>query len=133
MRTNKYTFRVATIVLLSFIISLTFSCQKDYFIPVILSESDTISFKEDLQPIFNKSCLGSGCHSTNGGLQPFLDVEIAYESLIGGNYVDTINPESSNLYKRISATSNFMPPASKLPPVEIQQILMWIKQGAQSN
>jgi hypothetical protein len=109
------------------------SCSKDYFVPPDISETDIQSFSKDIQPIFTKSCLGSGCHSVSGGLVPFLESAISYDNLIGGNYVDTLNPAGSKLYVRISANSNTMPPTSKLPPAEIKKILIWIKQGAQNN
>ena len=120
------------IVMIGFILSLN-SCRKDYFIPVKISESDTLYFSTDIQPIFNGDCLGSGCHSVNGGVAPFLEQDLAWDNLIYGNYVDTLNPESSILYQRIDATSNIMPPAAKLPSGDIQKILIWIKQGALNN
>ena len=112
---------------------VTNGCRKDYFLPVSISESDTISFNSVIQPILTSDCLGSGCHSVSGGIPPFLEEGLAYDNLIYGNYVDTANPESSILYVRISASSNIMPPAGKLPELEIQQILVWIKQGALNN
>jgi hypothetical protein len=134
MMSNKKYMPVFSVLIFTLTLATLISgCSKDYFAPVNISESDTLSYSADIQPIFTKSCLGSGCHSVNGGLQPFLESSISYESLLGGNYVDTLAPESSIIYARINASSNFMPPSAKLPPVEIQKILIWIKQGAQKN
>jgi hypothetical protein len=103
-------------------------CGKDYFPPVDLGDQP-ISFSQDLVPIFTKSCLG-GCHPGQNTLN--LEAESAYDNLIDGNYVDTLKPEQSLLYKRVGPGGN-MPTGGKLPAVEIQKILLWIKQGAQNN
>ena len=111
------------------LVSIT-SCQYEEFEPVVLDDSDTISYSEIIQPMLETSCLGSGCHVTVGGVPPNLEPSFAYQSLIHGGYVDTASAEESLLYLRMSAD---MPPSGNLPDLEIQQVLQWIKQGAQEN
>jgi hypothetical protein len=106
-------------------------CQKEYFPPVQLDESTPISFKSDVLPIFTASCLGSGCHD-NGGVSPNLSEGLAYLSLTEGGMVDTLQPEKSVLYDRIKIKGD-MPKSGKLPEIQIQKILLWIKQGTKDN
>src|SRR4051794_6677880 len=61
----------------------------------------TVSFSQDLQVIFNKSCSVSGCHSA-GGQTPNLTTGNAYNSLITGSYLDKSSPENSFLYLKMS-------------------------------
>jgi hypothetical protein len=59
--------------------------------------SGPVSFKNDLLPVFNANCALSGCH-TSGGLKPDLSADKAYTSILGGNYVNTGDPQGSELY-----------------------------------
>ncbi|NQV53365.1 MAG: hypothetical protein HQ500_09290 [Flavobacteriales bacterium] len=106
------------------------ACEYQEFEPVVLDDTDTISYSEIIQPMFEASCLGSGCHVSAGGVPPNLEADFAYLSLIGGNYVDTLNAEESTLYLRIEKD---MPPSGALSDLQIEQVLLWIKQGAKEN
>lgn len=113
------------------------SCSKEEG-PIIVIPPDTtgsgvdsISFANDIQPIFNSSC--TGCHNNT---HPQLDLSdgYAYNQLWtdGANvpYVDTVNAEQSILYVR--ATTD-MPPSGALQSFETDKILKWIQQGAKNN
>lgn len=108
---------------------LAVSCGKDYFPPVELSEDQEVSFANEIIPVFTRSCV-EGCHPGQHALN--LKEGSAYDQLVEGNYVDTLQPDKSVLYTRVAPGGN-MPPGSKLPPIEIQKILLWIKQGAKNN
>ncbi len=96
----------------------------------------TVSFNNDIIPIFNSNCSFSGCHSSashSGGLT--LEATVAYSQLLnsGSGYVDTLNPELSLLYSRLISASNPMPPNAKLNDCSKQLILKWIQQKAKNN
>lgn len=110
-----------------FVLALS-SCSYEwieYDEPVI---PDTVSFKNDIVPIFNQSCNSAGCHS-EGGFDPVLTPEVAYSELIDGGYVNTENPEGSTLY--LSMTSGSMEIYAQ--PGDAELILEWIKDGANNN
>lgn len=108
------------------------SCNYGYLESIKVEIPDTVSFSNDVIPIFNESCNESGCHSP-GGIAPDLTPENAYWDLWLYGMVDTTDPESSLLYTRMASTSNPMPPTSKLRDDKIQLILAWIEQGALDN
>lgn len=83
-----------------------------------------ISYAEQVQPIFDDKCVS--CHS--GGIPPDLTPEVSYEELMDGGYVDTDNPESSELYQKLLGTHN-----SRATEEEKLTILQWITEGALNN
>jgi hypothetical protein len=91
--------------------------------------AQNVSFSGDLQPIFDANCASSGCHG--GAHEPTLTADKSYNSLMSGGFVNTIIPTESILYQEVNSGS--MPPTGKLAPVQIQQILDWIKNGAPNN
>lgn len=97
---------------------------------------DTISFQNDVLPIFNSSCSLSACHRGTfpaGNLN--LEASQAYEELTkpGSGYVNTGNPTHSILYSMLISKTQPMPPDEKLDPCKIETILRWIEQGALNN
>ena len=108
------------------------SCRYDYYVEPVIEITDTVSFANDILPIFNNSCSTSGCHNT-GGIAPDLSPVSAYDNLFLYNLVDTASPEMSVLYIRMNSTSDPMPPAGKLQPIEIATVLAWIEQGGNNN
>jgi hypothetical protein len=96
--------------------------------------TQTVSFKTDIMPIFNKSCNIAGCHNS-GGNNPDLSADKAYNSLINGKYVDTGSPDQSELYLFLTGKkSPQMPLGASSNPSSINQLtLAWIKQGAKNN
>ena len=91
--------------------------------------SATVSFKNDVQPIFAEDCVV--CHGGTSGLS--LDT---YENVMkGGNYGADVIP--SNVYGSRLAhfiSSGYMPfHKASLNSTEIQAILDWIAEGAPNN
>ncbi len=98
------------------------SCEKVvYPIPEL---PDTVSYSLDIQPIFDNKCVS--CHS--GSRDPDLRPENSYASLINGGYVDTDNPEDSELIKKLYGSHD-----ARATETEKQLILLWIEEGAKNN
>ena len=123
------------ILLITFTIFLT-SCGKDkgpIYIDSI-NEPDSISFKKDIQPMFDQYCIL--CHNENDE-QLNLTKEYSYKQLksIGYSapYVLPCNAEESILYKTLLGYPTIMPPQGSLPEIDIQKVLQWIKEGALYN
>ncbi|HEU5290435.1 MAG TPA: cytochrome c [Cyclobacteriaceae bacterium] len=91
-----------------------------------------VSLKNDVQPIFNRDCNMSGCHDAIPSHDPGLTPEIAYDELISGGYVNTIDPANSILY--LSVNGGGMP-SGRAPLSENDKkiILAWITEGAKNN
>jgi hypothetical protein len=97
---------------------------------------ETVSFNNDLVPLFNQNCSISGCHSGNapaGNLN--LEPVVAYSQLMkkSAGYVDTIHPQYSILYSQMSSASTPMPPTGNLDQCKIDLVMKWIEQKAKNN
>lgn len=108
------------------------SCKKDFLVPEAVNIPDTVSFSNDVLPIFAENCISSGCHNT-GAIAPDLTEANAYSSLISYGFTNTSDPESSTLYLRMNGTTKPMPPTGKLPQSKVDLVLKWIEQGALDN
>ncbi len=98
------------------------SCEKVvYPIPEL---PDTVSYSLDIQPIWDNKCVS--CHS--GSRDPDLRPENSYASLINGGYVDTDNPDDSELIKKLYGSHD-----ARATETEKQVILLWIEEGAKNN
>lgn len=130
---NKYFSFLAIAILIG---SLYTSCRKDIG-PVVVPPAITtpVSFRNDVQPIFNASCIS--CHNaTHQYLQ--LDSCCSYYELFftGANapYVDTLNPSQSLIIKRMTGEIGpTMPLTGQLPQDQIDLVLRWIEEGAKNN
>ncbi len=96
----------------------------------------TVSFNQDVLPIFNAQCSTPGCHTSaahEGSLN--LEASAAYNQLSssGSGYIDTLHPEFSLLYSKLITASGTMPPTGKLDDCKINLILKWIQQKAKNN
>lgn len=108
-------------------------CYKDKTVITDVPEiTRTVSFSQDIIPIFNESCSISGCHSS-GGQKPDLTEANAYNSLAIGGYVDTNTPDNSLLYLKVSGQKGTPMPPSGVNKQYAALILAWIKQGANNN
>jgi len=110
--------------------------------------SGSVSFKNDVQPIFTASCASSSCH---GGSSPQkgqnLTVGNAFSNIVNVASVEVpsylrVKPSSSDssyLYMKITGDSRIasgtvkMPKGGSLSSADIQTIKNWIDQGAQNN
>lgn len=119
--------------LAGFTLLLIAGCYKDKTVILDAAEiTRTVSYAEDIVPIFNSSCNASGCHSS-GGKSPDLSASNAYNSLILGNYIDKETPVNSELYKWMSGKRGLPMPVSGVNKEYNALILAWIKQGANNN
>lgn len=122
-------------VFISISIILLASCSKDegpFY--TTLSDTSSISFKKNVQPIFNSYC--TRCHTTSHKKLILLE-SYSYKQLLTDGarapYVDTKNPESSIIWQYLNGKPTIMPPSGSIPDYEKQVILNWIKQGAKNN
>jgi len=131
---KKLTLHIACLIVTA--LTLFSSCRKDTG-PIVIPEpiTEPISFREDIQPIFNSSCIS--CHNAT---HPSLQLDSCcsyYELLFVGNnapYVDTLNPVESRLIKRMTGViAPVMPMTGQLPQDQIDLVLRWIEEGAQNN
>jgi hypothetical protein len=91
---------------------------------------DVISFKDNVQPLFNASCIS--CHK--GSTDPVLEANVSYANLING-YVVKGDANASILYKALLNNDGIplMPPDGKWSDNKINLVKGWIDQGALDN
>ena len=87
---------------------------------------DSISFAQDIVPIFAAKC--TICHS--GSTPPDLRASKAYTSLVGGNLVVSKDPDNSTLYKEVKAGGGMATYASAS---DVSLIKRWILAGIKNN
>lgn len=96
----------------------------------------TISFRQDIIPIFNSYCAIPACHT---GANPTgflnLDSAAAYDNLRRGSYFHAYQPQYSTLYNKVTGGggAGIMPPTGQLPASLTDKIYCWIQQGALDN
>lgn len=134
---KKHTFPV----LLSLIIVLTLiSCSNDSGND-IMGPVEDVSFVNDIQPIFNGSCGGAGCHvgATQNGvnLSSYDQVMNSAGQQYGREIVEPGSPDESPLVDKIEPNPQFgqrMPfGRDPLSNHQIEQIRVWIEEGALDN
>ena len=109
---------------------LVSSCYYDKVV-VYTGVPTNVSFKNDILPILNQHCNTTGCHDATPSHAPSLVEANAYNALILGQYVNTVDPASSKFYKEVEAGS--MPPSGALGINQQMLILGWITDGALDN
>lgn len=103
------------------------ACEYAYVEPIkVVLDPDPVSFAEKLEPAFASKC--ASCHSS---MAPVLTSGSAYNSLIGGGYINTADPETSEIYLKIQA--GHPSASSTFNATEIAYLLKWIEEGAQNN
>lgn len=114
--------KVPFIFLFLLLIAAIVSCEK-----VTLEQpefNETVSFQEDIIPIFESKCVT--CH--DGTTDPDLRSENAYQELTSDGFVNIQNPEESELYTTLRGSHD-----ARATELEKQKILAWIKQGAEND
>ena len=107
------------------IIYLLNGCVYEEITPKEIIVPDSVSFATDIIPIFDTNCNTAGCHSTNS-ITPDLTAANAWISLTFFGYVETSNPESSQIYQKLTTGSM----KGRATDQQIALILKWIEQGA---
>ncbi len=106
------------------------SCEYVYIEPPEVPPVDTtviVSFDTTIVPIFSdQSC--TSCHKT-GGTSPDLTPDNAYTSIVPG-LVNLNDPESSTIYTKPHQDGSHY---QKYTPIQAQNVLVWIEQGAKNN
>jgi hypothetical protein len=110
---------------------MAFSCTYDTLEMKPVETPDTVSFSNDVIPVFETNCAYAGCHNA-GGIPPDLTEANAYFELTTFGYIeqDTALAEQSLLYQKIDIGGSMEKYASDN---DRALILKWIKQGAQNN
>ncbi|BAX82173.1 cytochrome c family protein [Labilibaculum antarcticum] len=115
-------------LLLVFLTSLCFvSCEYDTVEvdKVVIPPDQEISFSADIAPIFTSNCVS--CH--DGGTDPDLQADKAFDALTNGGYINVDVPASSSLYEKLNEGSH----NTRASAAEKQLILEWITRGANNN
>jgi len=124
---------IASIPILTFVLS---SCKNSVDNPIgdIKFPSSNVSYKEQVQPLFNVGCIYSGCHDQrtpdNGNLSLTNYIDATTDDpgvIIKGN------PTNSILIQRIKGQGGLMPPSSPLNENQIQGLTTWIQEGGKNN
>ena len=107
-------------------------CYKDIILPDVAVDSDgppqAVSFKNDVAPLVNTNCALSGCH-VSGGHKPYMTLDVSYQQIVNGGFVNTTLPKESILYQMINGEmQQYIPSAS-----DRQKIYDWIRTGASNN
>ena len=116
--------------LLIFITTIIHGC---YYDEEIIYEGlpQNVSLKNDVTPIFTRNCSITGCHDAVPAHAPSLVPENAYNALLNGGYINTIDPVNSTIYREVA--SGNMPPSGPISVNDQKIILAWITEGAQDN
>jgi hypothetical protein len=107
-------------------------CYQDVILPDTVADPDgppqSVSFKEQLAPMFNSNCALSGCH-VSGSHKPYLSTANSYQETVNGGFVNIIIPKESILYIKINGEmKEYIPSAS-----DRQKVYDWIRNGAPNN
>ena len=108
------------------------SCYKDIITPDLPEDPNAppqqVSFKNELAPIFNSSCTDVGCH-VSGGHHPYMTLDVSYQEIVNGGFVNTAFPKQSILYQQIYGDMGVHIPSES----DKQKVYDWIRNGAPNN
>lgn len=90
-----------------------------------------VSYAQFVVPLFEQNCNFSGCHG-NGSRAGKVSL-ITYDST--AQFVKPYSASKGILFAAILRDDplRWMPPAGKLQPAKIEQLRLWIEQGARNN
>ncbi len=112
---------------LLFVLFILSACRYEKI--ALLQGSGNVSYKNEVQPNFTKSCISGGCHST-GGISPVLVVDDSYLELMDNGFIDTKSPKSSILIEKLTTGGSM---SSYVNKSELDLITRWVEQGALDN
>ncbi len=121
-------------ILAIFMLAIT-GCYKTETIVVNPGSSitQTMSFSNDIVPIFTNSCAKAGCHAA-GAKAPDLSAANAFKALTDGSYIKANDPDNSVLMLWLTGKKSPVMPLGAGPDEKINaKIYAWIKQGAKNN
>ena len=124
--------KVIIYILLVFLVGMLNACYNDLVVPTPTVVTQDVSFSQDILPIFNAKCNTVACHNA-GGVFPALIEASAYSSLVNGGFINTENPENSELYQWMKGNRAVSMPPSGINNSDNALVLAWIKQGALNN
>lgn len=105
------------------------ACEYDFIVPAPPvpppPADDTISFAQDIQPVFNANCVS--CHQ--GNIAPNLSAGKSFAAVVPA-YVVAGNPATSELYI-VCQPGGAM--ASYMPAAQLNLLYRWIYAGAKNN
>jgi len=111
------------------LLMLLSACEYDFIIPTPPPPpppaNDTISFSQDIQPIFNAKCIS--CHA--GSIDPNLITGKSYSALVPA-YVIANSPETSDLYIVCKPGGSM---SSYTSAAHLDLIKRWIFAGAKND
>jgi hypothetical protein len=108
-------------------------CYQDVIYPDVAIDPDgppqAVSFKVELEPLFNNQCALAGCHASGSVHKPWMETGISYKNIVNGGYVNTTLPKASTLYIMINSEMQEYIPSAK----DRQKVYDWIRNGAPNN
>lgn len=109
------------------------SCNYDFIepMPSDIDPTDTLSFQNDIVPIFTANDKCASCHET-GGTSPDLTADNAYNSITSNGLVVDGDAEGSIIYY-YPAPQSSEHSWSKYTEDEAALVKVWIEQGALNN
>jgi hypothetical protein len=116
-----------------FALLMASSCSYKFIEPESagINPMDTVSFNQEILPIFNDNSNCTTCHKA-GGTPPDLSEANAFTELSNYNLVDISNAKQSKIYYYCEPSSSDHT-WKKYTDVEAETILVWITQGALNN
>ncbi len=133
MKSKSNLFFFIAAITLVVIAAITPSCKHDP-VQALQTKVDSISFKNQIQPIFTASCAIPDCHEgANPSAHLDLSAGVAYSQLFAKNEINITNPPSSFLYTAMTSVGTPMPPTGNLPDASLSLVLHWLQQGAKNN
>ncbi|MFP5470248.1 MAG: hypothetical protein ACLGGV_01510 [Bacteroidia bacterium] len=101
---------------------------------VDLNDTLQVSFKIDVQPIFDSYC--TSCHGSNHSKLVLINSQSYNQLMTDGAkapYINISDPENSIIMGYLNGKPTYMPPSGSIPEFEKEVILKWIGQGAKNN
>jgi hypothetical protein len=111
------------------LVTLLTACEYDYIVPTPpppVIENDTVSYLQDIQPIFTLSCVS--CHA--GSLKPDLTTGKSYNALMSDNFVVAGSPATSPLYNKCKPGGSM---STYTTTNQLNLISRWITAGAKND